>query len=112
MPFECAAIAPPLIKILEALADTELSTTDAEHITCDHLVTKMDSAGAETRTLDNGKEGQIKVLVAVATLTGTITVTVTNFVSTSVAFDTVLKTWIGIFVDGLWHTLGGTATVT
>lgn len=90
---------------------TELSTTDGETIDCKYTVTKIDSAGAETRVLANGAEGQIKILAAVATLTGTVTVTPTNFVSTSIALDAVTKTWIGIFLNGKWVTLGGTATV-
>jgi len=100
-----------ILGIKGAYATPELSTTNGGHITCDYLVTCVSSGGAETRILDNGVEGQLKIIVAVATLTGTVTVTPTKFVSSTFALDAVTKTWIGIFTRGLWHTIGGTATV-
>jgi hypothetical protein len=101
-----------LLKIGALLADADLSSTNAESIGVSKLVTKLSSAGAETRTLQNGAEGQVKILAMTTYIATGIVVTPASFASTSIAFDSVLKTWIGIFLNGKWRTLGGTATVT
>lgn len=100
-----------LLKIGSLIADGELSSTNAEAIGVDKLVTKLSCAGAETRTLKNGAEGQIKILVMTTYVSTGIVVTPAHFASTSIAFDAVTDSWIGIFLNGLWRTLGGTATV-
>lgn len=101
-----------LLKLGGLIADADLSSTNAESIGVSKLVTKLSCAGGETRTLQNGAEGQVKILAMTTYVTTGIVVTPTNFVSTSIAFDSVLKTWVGIFLNGKWRTLGGTASVT
>lgn len=110
--FEAAKQLLDLLKLGGLIADADLSSTNAESIGLSKLVTKMSCAGAETRTLQNGAEGQIKILVMTTYVSTGIVVTPSHFASTSIAFDAVTDTWIGIFLNGLWRTLGGTASVT
>jgi hypothetical protein len=85
---------------------TEVSSTTAEALSTDVPVTFLTSAAAETRTLPNAKEGQLKIIVAKATLTGTVTLTPTNLANgTTLAFDAAGDFWIGIFHAGEWHGL-------
>ena len=53
----------------------DYNSTDASAISVATLVTVLTSGGAETRTLPNGREGQVKILLGGSTVTGAITVT-------------------------------------
>ncbi len=83
----------------------DLNSTDASAISVETPVTILTATGAQTRTLPNAKDGQLKILVA-KTIGGTITITPTNLYNGStIAMDHVNDTWVGIFYGGDWHTL-------
>ena len=81
----------------------DLNSTDASAISLDTPVTALVSAGAETRTLANGREGQVKELIAF-TAVGAITITPVNLRG----YATVILGAAGrgaklIFYNGEWH---------
>jgi hypothetical protein len=83
----------------------DVNSTDAAAISVLTPVTILTAAGAESRTLPNAKDGQIKILVA-KTITGTITITPTNLYNgTTITMDHVNDTWVGVYYGGDWHTL-------
>jgi hypothetical protein len=90
-------------KRLELVLD--INSTDASAISLETPLTVLTAAGAETRTLANGYNGQIKVLIG-GTLTGAVTVTPTGLEpSTNIVMTTKGGCWMGIFYDNAWHTL-------
>lgn len=91
----------------------EVSSTDAGAISVETVWTAIVTAGAETRTLANGYEGQLKIIFC-KTYVGDAVLTPANFANgTTITFNAVNDCWIGIFHAGEWHTvaLGVTAAI-
>ena len=73
------------------------------------------TAGSCALTLADGAHGQVKTIV-MTTAGGTMTMTPSHLgayggAKTTVAFDAVGETWVGIFYGSQWYTIG-TATAT
>ena len=73
------------------------------------------TAGSCALTLADGYQGQVKTIIMM-TAGGTMTMTPSHLgayggAKTTVAFDAVGKTWVGIFYGSQWYTIG-TATAT
>lgn len=92
----------------------DTSATDAEGISVVTPITYITQAGsAETRTLANGKEGQLKYLLNTVYAADTV-VTPANLANgTTITFNAAGDGWLGIFHNGEWWTLAlyGTAAV-
>jgi len=89
----------------------DTSAVDAEHITCENVVTLITQAGgAETRTLDRGAEGQMKILINTVFAANTV-VAATLLSGTGITFSAAGQAWIGVFAGGVWHTIA-TALIT
>ena len=83
-----------------------LSETDAENIDpSEYSLVQITQAGAaETRTLGNGREGQILVMICTAYAADTV-VTPSALVGTTITFNADEDVWVGVFLSGEWHTL-------
>jgi len=82
----------------------DVNGTNASAIDVGTGTTYLTSAGAETRTLADGKENQVKRLVCI-TYVGNIVVTPTNLVGTTITFTAAGGAWEGVFKKGEWITL-------
>lgn len=104
--FESANQLIDLLKVSKKLVlGVDVNSTTASAISVETPCTILTATTTETRTLPNGRDGQIKILVA-KTIGGTITITPTNLYNgTTIAMDHVNDTWVGIFYGGDWHTL-------
>jgi hypothetical protein len=87
-----------------AAHDSDLSDTTATHITAEKLVTRVSTAGAETRVLDNAPEGTIKIIV-MTVYVGACVITPLSIVGSTITLDAVGELWAGIFIAGEWKTL-------
>jgi hypothetical protein len=107
------------IKALRAIFTQRLqlgvdtSSTNAGAISVVTPVTALVcTTGAETRTLANGYEGQIKFMFFMTDGGGTIAVTPANLRNgNTITFTDVNEGWLGIFYGGEWNTLLGDAQV-
>lgn len=104
--FESADQILDKIKVSKMLIlGVDVNSTASSAISVVTPVTILTAAGAESRTLANGRDGQIKILVA-KTITGTITITPANLYNgTTITMDHVNDTWVGVYYGGDWHTL-------
>ena len=92
-----------LVKGLQFGVDT--SDVDAAVITCANVVTLITQAGAaETRTLENGAEGQVKILINTVYAAATV-VAAKLLAGTGITFGAAGHAWMGVFAGGVWHTL-------
>ena len=92
-----------LYGFLELQGDT--NSTDASAISVVTGNTFLVSAGAETRTLANGIDGQVKTLIYI-THVGNITVTPANLAAgTQITFSAAGACWQGVFKKGEWITM-------
>lgn len=115
--FQAASQLLSKIKTLRAIITqklelgVELSTVTASAISVSVPVTVITTATSETRTLAAGTPGQIKVIV-MKTDNGACVVTVTSLnTGTTLTFDDVNDTWVGIYYAGVWQTLLLSATL-
>jgi hypothetical protein len=91
--------------------DHDVSDVDAAVITAEKPLTLITQAGsAETRTLANGREGQVKILINTVYAADTV-VAATLLSGTGITFSAAGQAWVGIFAAGVWHTIA-TALVT
>ena len=91
----------------------DLNETNASAISLTTPVTALKcAAAAETRTLANGYEGQLKWLFFMTDGGGTVAVTPANLRNgNTITFTDVNEGWHGIFLFGEWNTLLGDAQV-
>jgi hypothetical protein len=94
------------LKVGSFVGKVLLSETDAETINpIGYLIVNITQAGAaETRTLGNGEEGQILILINTAYAADTV-VTPVGLVGTTITFNADEDVWVGVFLSGEWHTL-------
>lgn len=96
------------VEKLRALSET---LTGAGAVSTETLTTLLISTGANAITLEDGIEGQRKVIV-MKTDAGAATLTPVNLYNgTTITFDDVGDSADLIFVDSQWVFLGGTATL-
>jgi hypothetical protein len=91
------------------LADYPQAMNGAGVVSTDESITNLSMTGAVNTALvlEDGKQGQIKIVVCVDdTGPGTMTLTPTNFFGgTNIVFVTEGDSWTGIFNSGSWCTL-------
>lgn len=94
------------LKVGALIGKVLLSETDAEDIKPEgYLIVNITQAGAaETRTLSNGTEGQILIMINTAYAADTV-VTPVGFVGSTITFNADEDVWIGIYLKGEWHTI-------
>jgi hypothetical protein len=96
--------------------DGDTNSTDASAISIDPIygTTWITTAAAETRTLANGIEGQVK-FIACLTYVGDAVITPVNLTGTytTITLNQVGDSWLGVFKNGSWITiaLGGSAAL-
>ena len=98
-------------QVLQLGVDT--SSTNAAAISLTSVVTALVSAsgGADTRTLADGKPGQLKVLFYMTDSTSCVVTPAHLYNGTTITFTDVNEAWIGVFYAGEWHTIAGGAEV-
>ena len=92
-----------------------LSETDAEVIDpTDYSLIQITQAGAaETRTLGNGREGQLMIMINTTYAADTVVTAALYGSNTTITFNADEDYWVGVFLSGEWHTLalGGSAAI-
>jgi len=82
----------------------DYNAVDASAISLETIITVLTSGGAETRTLANGREGQIKILQGGITVTGAITITPSNLAGYATVVIAAAGRGAGLFFSrGEWH---------
>ena len=88
----------------------DVSSTNAAAISVLTPITALVStAGAETRTLANGYEGQVKILFYMTDSSSCAVTPANLYNGTTITFTDVNESWIGVFHAGEWHTIAGSA---